>query len=260
VATIIDIEDRGRVRLLTLNRPDALNAFSDALYDAATDALLDAAAARGVAVVVFTGAGRAFSAGADLGEMARRNAGAVITSRHGFGGYVDQLMSFPKPIVCAVNGLAVGIGATMLALSDLVFVSTDAKVRCPFTRLGVAPEAASSVTFPWLMGRQNATWALMSSEWLSPEECLRMGLAWRVCAPGELLDEAMRHAQVLAAKPISSLIETKRTIVEPWLPQMAVARQRENAAFGRLLGQPANAEALRAFAERREPDFASVDD
>jgi enoyl-CoA hydratase/carnithine racemase len=209
---------------------------------------------------VFTGEAGAFTAGADLVELAQRNTGTLVNGRHGFPGFIDALIDFPKPVLCAVNGLAIGIGATMLGLSDLVFMSTDARVRCPFTRLGVAPEAASSASFPRLMGRQNAAWALLSSEWLSAEECHAMGLAFAVCAPEELMAETMRHAAILASKPINSLVETKRTIVEPLKAELAAARQRENEAFMHLLNKPANIEALTAFAERRDPDFTTVDD
>ncbi len=257
---MIRVDDTGRIRLLTLDRPEARNAFNEALYDVATDALIEAATDNGTAVVVFTGAGGAFSAGADLTEMAQRNAGGFVNGKHGFPGFIDALIDFPKPVLCAVNGLAIGIGATMLGLSDLVFMSTEARLRCPFTRLGVAPEAASSASFPRLLGRQNATWTLMSSEWLSAAECLAMGLAFKVCAPDALLDETMRHAAILAGKPINSLVETKRTIVEPLKAELAAARLRENQAFRRLLNQPANIEALSAFAERREPDFSAIDD
>lgn len=257
---MIHCNDDGRVRVLTLDRPEARNAFNEALYDDATDALINAAADPAIAVVIITGSGQAFSSGADLTEMTQRNSGTFTAGRHGFIGFVDQLIDFPKPLICAVNGLALGIGATMLALSDLVFISSDARIRCPFTRLGVAPEAASSVSFPRLLGRQNATWALMSSEWLSASECVQMGLAWRECSADELLAETMRHAKILASKPINSLVETKRTIVEPMRAELAAARERENDAFRVLLGGPANIEALIAFAERREPDFTNVDD
>jgi enoyl-CoA hydratase/carnithine racemase len=248
---MIRIDDADRVRLITFDRPDALNAFNEALYDATTDALIDAAGSDDVAVVVLTGAGRAFSAGTDLGELAARNAGTPVVGRHGFAGMVDQLTAFPKPLICAVNGLGLGIGATMLGYADLVIMSTEARLKCPFTSLGVAPEAASSVTFPRLIGRQNATWLLLSSEWISAMECLEMGIAWKVVAPDELLPETMRYARVLGAKPIASLIECKKVIVAPLQDEIAAARQRENAAFQRLLGQPANVEALKAFAEKR---------
>lgn len=257
---MIRIEGNGRVRVITLDRPQARNAFNEELYDLATDALIAAGEDNGVAVVVITGEGEAFSAGADLTELVQRNNGQFVDGRHGFPGFVDHLIDFPKPLICAVNGLAVGIGATMLALSDLVLMSSTARVRCPFTRLGVAPEAASSVTFPRLLGRQNATWALLSSEWLSAEECIEIGLVWRVCPPEQLLAETMRCAAILASKPINSLVESKRTIVEPMRAELDAARKRENDSFRVLLGGPANVEALTAFAQRREPDFSRIDD
>ncbi len=258
---MIRVEDQGRIRVISLDRPEARNAFNEALYDATTDALLDAASDNRIAVAIITGTGQSFSSGNDLNEMAARTTGAPFQNgRHGFTGFVDQLIEFPKPLLCAVNGLAVGIGATMLALSDLVFIAHDARVRCPFTRLGVAPEAASSVSFPRLLGRQNATWALLSSEWLSAQECVQMGLAWRVCSPDDLLAETLRHAAMLAAKPINSLVESKRVIVAPLKAELYEARERENDAFRVLLGGPANVEALTAFAERREPDYNLVDD
>jgi enoyl-CoA hydratase/carnithine racemase len=253
------VEDAERVRRLTLNRPEKLNAFDNALYAAAAGALQTAAEDPGVAVVVLTGAGRAFSAGQDVAEMATLATGGDDGGSHGFPGFVDQLVAFPKPLVVAVNGMGLGIGATLLAFADLVFMSTEARLRLPFTDLAVAPEAASSFTFPLLMGRQQATWALMGSEWLSAEECHRAGLAWRVCAPGDLLEEATRYARHLAAKPLASLIETKRAIVAGLLEPVAAARAREDAAFVRLLGQPANLEAFTALAEGRPPDFVAVD-
>jgi enoyl-CoA hydratase/carnithine racemase len=256
---MIRIDDHARVRVIRFDRPEARNAFNEALYDAVADALIDAGSDGGVAVVVLTGVGSAFCAGTDLFEMKQRGSGPFVAGRHGFAGLVDQLVAFPKPLVCAVNGLAVGVGATMLGLADLVLMSTDARVRCPFTILGVAPEAASSFTFPRLLGRQRATWLLMSSEWVGAADCLALGLAWKVCPPDQLMPETMRHAEVLAAKPISSLVETKRVIVAPWRQEIDAARLREGEAFGRLLGGPANVEALAAFAERRQPNFADID-
>ena len=256
---MIRTEDVQRVRLLTLDRPDQLNAFNEALYDATAEALIAAADDPGIAVVIITGSGRAFSAGTDVVEMAGRNTGDTVDGVHGFSGLIDQLVAFPKPLICAVNGLALGIGATMLGLADLVVMSREARIRCPFTALAVAPEAASSYTFPLLMGRQQATWALLSSEWLTAEECLTAGLAWKVCPPGSLLDEAMAAGKVLADKPLASLLECKRTIVAVHRAGIAAARERENLAFQRLMGRPANVEALTALAARRAPDFVAVD-
>jgi enoyl-CoA hydratase/carnithine racemase len=257
---VLDISDDSRVRVLTLNRTEALNSFNEALYDATTEALLAAADDHSVAVVVLTGAGRAFCAGTDLIEMARRSQGdpTFVAGRHGFAGMIDLLTVFPKPLIVAINGIGVGIGATILGYADLAFMSSAARLRCPFTSLGVAPEAASSFTFPQLIGRQNATWALMSSEWLSADDCVAMGLVWRQCEPGELMATTLDHARTLAALPISSLVETKRTIIESQRDPIVAARARENAAFAKLMAGPANAEALRAFAEKRPPDFTSL--
>lgn len=256
---MIRIEDVDRVRTITLDRPEALNAFNEALYDATAEALIDAAGDPTVAVVVLTGAGRAFSAGTDLIEMAQHNSGTKVRGTHGFPGMIDRIQAFPKPLLIAVNGLGLGVGATILGFADLAFMADTARLKCPFTSLAVAPEAASSVTFPQLIGRQNAMWTLLSSEWLSADECLELGLVFKVVPADELLDVTMRHARVLASKSISSLIECKRLVLEGMGNAIAEARDRENAAFGRLLGKPANIEALTAFAERREPDFATID-
>jgi enoyl-CoA hydratase/carnithine racemase len=259
-AVVLRIEDVERVRVVTLDRPEALNAFNEALYDATAEALVDAAVATDVAVVVITGAeGRAFSAGTDVVEMAARTSGEVENGRYGFPGMVDVLAAFPKPLICAVNGLALGIGATIIGFADLALMSTAARVRCPFTDLAVAPEAASSFTFPQLLGRQRATWMLMSSEWFSGADCVEMGLAWKLCEPDELMPEAMAAATVLARKSIASLVESKRTIVAAQRDAVDAARARENAAFQKLLGAPASLEAFAALGARREPDFVSVD-
>jgi enoyl-CoA hydratase/carnithine racemase len=255
------ISDDNRVRTLTLDRPDALNAFNEDLYDLTAQALLDASSDPSVAVVLLTGNGRAFSAGTDLLEMHQLATDPDFQrGKHGFLGLLDALVAFPKPLICAVNGLGLGIGATVLGYADLAFMSTTAKLKCPFTSLGVAPEAASSLLFPQLMGRQNAAWMLLSAEWVSAEQAREMGLVWKVCEPDDLLPEARRHAEILAARPISSLIAVKRTMLEPVRAEIAAARERENAAFAELMGGPANLEALTAFAEGREPDFTNLPD
>ena len=255
----LQVADSARVRTLTLDRPEALNAFNEALYDALADALLEAADDPSVAVVLLTGNGRGFSAGTDLLEMQRIATDPTFErGRHGFPGLLDALDAFPKPLVVAVNGIGLGIGCTILGFADLAFMSSEARLKCPFTSLGVAPEAASSYLLPLLVGRQNAAWLLQSSEWVSADEALAMGLVWRVCEPDALLDEARRHAEVLAAKPISSLVAVKRTMTEPRRAGIAAARERENAAFAELMGGPANLEALAAFAEGREADFTSL--
>ena len=148
-----------------------------ALYDATARGLRDAAADPDVSVVVITGAGRAFSAGTDLMEMqARVSDPDFVPGEFGFPGLVDALAEFPKPLIVAINGIGLGIGATIIGFADLVFMSSQARLKCPFTALGVAPEASSSFFMPALIGRQNATWMLMSSGGSTPRR--RSGWAW----------------------------------------------------------------------------------
>lgn len=256
---MIDISTHGRIRTLRLERPEAKNAMNEAMWDATTEALIEAAADDRVAVVVFTGSGDSFSAGQDvleMAELARGSASSLQRGTHGFPGLNDQLAKFPKPLLCAVNGIGLGFGVTILGYADLAFMSSTARLKCPFTSLGVAPELGSSYLFPQLMGRQNASWLLMSSEWIDAPQAKAMGLVFEVCPPDELMTTTMQHAEVLASKPISSLVETKRVIIDALREPIAEARRQENAAFAKLLGGPDNIEAMLAFAEKRPPNFA----
>ena len=250
----LQISDENRVRTLTLDRPEVLNAFNEDLYRTTAIALRAAAEDAGVAVVLLTGSGRAFSAGNDLNEMHRRITDPEFNAQGShFSTMIDALADFPKPLICAVNGVGVGIGATILGYADLVFMSSTARLKTPFTSLGVAPEAASSYLLPRLIGRQNAAWLLMSSEWVDADEAHRMGLAWKVCTPDELLPEARRYAEILASRPISSLIAVKQTIVAPTREGITAATAREIEHFAVLMGAAANADALAEFTGRSGP-------
>lgn len=247
----LQISDDNRVRTLVLDRPEALNAFNEELYLATATALRDADGDPDVAVVLLTGAGRAFSAGNDLKEMQARITDPQMSDQGShFTTMISALTDLTKPLVCAVNGVGVGIGATVLGYADLVFMSSTARLKCPFTSLGVAPEAASSYLLPRLIGRQNAAWMLLSSQWVDAAEALRMGIAWKVCEPDELLSEARRHAEILAAQSIPSLVAVKRTLTEPFREGIEAATARENAQFEMLLGGAANAAALADFTGR----------
>jgi enoyl-CoA hydratase/carnithine racemase len=234
-------QDRDRVRLLTFNRPDRANAFNEELYHAAADALRAAAADDDVAVVVFTGAGKAFCAGTDLLEMAAAVDSGVdgtATSRDGFPAFVDVLQEFPKPLLAAVNGAAVGLGFTMLAHCDIVFVSDRARLLAPFTNMGVAPEAASSYLLPRRMGRQRASVSLFTSDWISAEDAVATGLAVQQCPPEALVDETMALATRIASKSLPSLMATKRLLLDAEREGVARARTLENQAFAELLALP----------------------
>ena len=234
---VILTEDRDRVRLITFNRPDRANAFNETLYHAAGDALRAAAVDDDVAVLVLTGAGKAFSAGTDLHEMAETVDGTA-TSRGGFPAFVDVLQEFPKPLLAAVNGAAVGLGFTMLAHCDIVFVSDNARLLAPFTNMGVAPEAASSYLLPRRMGRQRASVSLFTSDWISAEEAVATGLAVQQCRPETLVDDTLELATRIASKSLPSLMATKRLVLDAEREGIARARELENQAFAELLALP----------------------
>jgi enoyl-CoA hydratase/carnithine racemase len=260
VSDVLKIHDDARVRVLTLNRPDALNAFNNDLYHAAGGALDDAAADDHVACVVLTGAGRAFSAGQDLGEMSRVDTSAPRDSdlAHGFPVFLDTLAQFPKPVIAAVNGLGVGIGMTMLLHCDVVFISESARLRAPFVPLGVVPEAAGSLLMPIVMGNQRAAVALYTGEWMTAAEAVEVGLALRAVQPDQLLGEALDLARRIAKMPVVSLVASKRLVLAARLAAIRAARAREDEEFARLVGAPANLEAITAFLEKREPDFTNL--
>jgi len=261
---VLRIDDTDRVRLVTFDRPEARNAFDTALYHAAADALDGAARSEDIAVVVLTGEGSAYSAGQDLGEMGRlsdpaqRAGRADVVSAHGFVRFISQIEAFPKPIVAAVNGVAVGLGTTMLPYCDIVLAADTARFRLPFASLGVVPEAGSTFTLPSVMGWQAAARVFYTAEWLSADEAVACGLAWRCVPLDALLDEAMMLARSIARMPIVSLVETKRLLLATRLDAARAARVREEEVFSRLTGAPANREAIAAFLEKREPDFTNL--
>lgn len=251
----INVRDQGAIRILEMDRPEALNAFSNQLMDELTDAFQSAAEDTGIKVVVLTGAGRAFSAGADLQEMGRP---ADQPPRHGFAGLLDTLIDFPKPFFVAVNGLGAGIGATICGLADFAYMAESARLRCPFSALGVTAEAASTYLFPRLMGRQRAAWFLLAAEWMSAAECLEAGLVMEVVADEALLPRVLEQAGKLAALPLASLQTTKKLIMDPLREQMRASARAENEGLAAMIGGAANREALSAFREKRAPDFTGI--
>ncbi len=261
-------EGAARVRLVTFDRPQARNAFDSDLYRGVADALDEAAASDDFAVVVLTGEGTAYSAGQDLVEMGRlgrpaddADAATVLEhdqAAHGFSRFIGAIEAFPKPIVAAVNGVAVGIGTTMLPYCDLVLASDLARFRLPFASLGVVPEAGSSYTLPMVMGWQASAHALFTAEWLDVEQAIACGLVWRRCGPDELVPEALAVAGAIAKMPITSLVETKRLLLATRLDAARAARAREEAVFRDVTGAPAHREAIAAFLEKREPDFTNL--
>ena len=228
----------GVVRQLTFARPEALNAFDTPLYLAVAEALDAARADDDVRVVVLTGEGRAFSAGQDLKEMTRMaTAGPDDEITSGFPVLIDALVAFDKPLVAAVNGLAIGIGFTMLPHCDLVLVSDEARFRTPFAELGVAPEAASSYLFPLVMGPQRGALALFTGDWMSATEIVAAGIALSSHPAAEVLPAALALASRIAAFPLDSLRAIKSTVAAARTDAIAAARAREDREFSRLLSK-----------------------
>jgi enoyl-CoA hydratase/carnithine racemase len=152
--------------------------------------------------------------------------------------------------VAAVNGVGAGLGFTFLGYCDFAFLAAGARLRCPFTQLGISPEASSSFLFPLRMGWQNAARALLAGEWFSAEDVVAAGLGTAVCKDDELLDTALAFAIELAKGSLESLQATKQLMLAPYQDAVAQARRRETASLASLRGQPANAAALDAFHAR----------
>ncbi len=242
----LEIADADGVRLVTWNRPDALNALNDELWDATRDALVGAQADPELRCVVITGTGRAFTAGQDLGEMmAPPDHGD--DQLHGYRGLIPVLEAFDKPLLAAVNGLGLGIGATLLPYCDIVWIAEGARLKVPFVTLGVTTEAAGSLLLPQRMGWQDAAHFIFTAEWLSAEEAVTCGLAWKVSAPESLLDDTMEVARKIGAMPVDSLQTTKRLMVAGRLDAVRAARQREDQEFVRMVGSEENQAALTQF-------------
>jgi len=249
---MIRSELTGAVRVLTLERPEVLNAFNTEQFEILAKTLTEAGEDSATKVVVLTGAGRAFSAGADLAE----NRPPREDLQYGFQGCINVLINFRKPLILAINGVGVGIGATICGLADLVFMAESARLRCPFSALGLTAEACSTYTFPRLMGPQVAANFLLGAGWLSASQCKASGLALEVFPNEGFLDRVMQEAENLASLPLISLLQTKALMMAPHIEAMKAANIAENEALLGLRGGPANVEAVNAFREKREPNFS----
>lgn len=247
------VDTNAAVMTITFNRVDKKNSITKAMYSAMADALAQAESDKAVRAVVFQGHETIFSAGNDISDFL--NAPSATQDSPVFR-FLRAISSFPKPVVAAVCGPAVGIGTTLLLHCDLVYAGDNAAFSMPFVNLGLCPEAASSYLAPQLMGYGRAAEALLLGEPFMAEAALEMGLISRIVPPTEAAALAQRQAQKLAAKPMSSLLETKRLMKKG---QAAIVAERiadEGAIFARMLAEPAAREAFTAFMQKRRPDFS----
>ena len=233
---------------LTFNRVGKKNSITSAMYAALADALRAAEQDADVRVVVFQGDPTVFSAGNDIGDFLQQ---PPATQDSPVFRFLHGIARFPKPLVAAVCGPAVGIGTTLLLHCDLVYAGDNAMFSLPFVNLGLCPEAASSLLLPRLMGYHRAAEALMLGEPFMAEAALEVGLVNRVVPPTECNAIAQAQARKLAAKPIASLVETKRLMKLGQEAPIAERMAEEGASFGRMLREPAAREAFAAFMGKR---------
>jgi enoyl-CoA hydratase/carnithine racemase len=229
---MLAVEDHGSVRVLRLNRPHRLNAFNHELYAALGDALRGAQEDGAVAVVVITGTGRAFSAGADLQDLRDPELAPLFSPA--FEAMLDSFAATTKPIIAAVNGLAVGIGTTLLLHCDLVLADAGARFRTPFPQLWTTPEAGSSVLLPMRVGPHFAKWMLLTGEWVDAPTAARFGLVAEICPEGTVRERALALGAHLAALPPAALAAAKTLVDDGLNDLVSAARRRERAAAADL--------------------------
>ena len=249
------IHTEAGVSTLTINRLSKKNSITSAMYQSMADALEAAKNDASIRVVVIQGHETIFSAGNDIADFLNK---PPSTQDSPVFKFLHGMASFPKPVIAAVCGPAVGIGTTMLLHCDLVYAGDNAAFSTPFVNLGLCPEAASSLLIPQMMGYHRAAEALLLGEPFMAEAALEVGLVNRVLPPMEASNYAQSVARKLAAKPISALIETKRLMKKPYAALVPQVMAEESVSFGRMLREPAAREAFTAFMEKRKPDFSQL--
>lgn len=238
---------------IIMNRPDKKNALTHAMYAAMADALEQAERDAAIRVALITGAGDAFTAGNDLGDfMSAPPQGADAPVFR----FLRAIASASKPVIAAVNGLAVGVGTTMLLHCDLVYAARSATFTAPFVNLALVPEAASSLLLPQRIGHAKAAELFLLGAKLDAAGAEAAGLVAAVFDDAALLAEATSRAKALAAKAPNAVRLTKALMKRQ--PEPVAERMAEEARhFGAQLTSPEVREAITAFMQKRAPDFSS---
>lgn len=252
----VKVSVQAGVMRVRLARPEKKNALTNAMYGALADALHRAESDRAVRVVLLEAEGDAFTSGNDLGDFAAVAAGTMTRADMRSTSFLQALAHGKKPYVAAVQGLAVGIGVTMLMHFDLVYVADDAELSMPFVNLAVVPEAASSWLIPARIGHARAFEMFALGEPIDGRTAAALGLVNAALPADEVLAKALEAARQLAAKPAGALQATKQLMRNS--EAIAAVMAREDEIFGARLRSAEAAEALKAFAERRAPDFSKL--
>ncbi len=250
---LVKISEANGVMEIVWNRPDKKNALSNAMYRAATAALARAVEDKSIRVVLLASEGDSFTSGNDLADFAAASMGGEAPAAHGF---IEAIIQFPKPIVAAVPGLAVGVGTTMLLHCDLVYVASDAKLTTPFVNLALVPEAASSILLPARIGHARAFAMFALGDGLTGEQAAQLGVA-NVSLPKDMVLKAAREAAAkLAQRPIGAVMAAKKLMRDG---EKILAQSRtESAIFGERLRSAEAMEAFTAFQQKRAPDFSKL--
>jgi len=237
------------VATIRFNRPEKKNAITLEMYTAFTQALTQANADSEVRAVLITGAGDAFTSGNDIANFRDRS------GREDGGGaepFMLAIVNSEKPLIAAVNGVAIGVGATMLLHCDLVYASHKATIKMPFVSLGICSEFASSLTLPAVMGLQRATEMLLLAEPVSAQKAFEYGLVNAVCEPEQLYEVALSAAQRIAQQPQESVRATRAFLRDAQRLQHAQRLVEERRMITTLLNSPAARNAFDVFFSRRD--------
>jgi enoyl-CoA hydratase/carnithine racemase len=258
-------EQRDRVGIITLNRPEKLNAFNFEMQAEWRDQVEKWNNDPGVGAIVFTGAGRAFCAGADFGgwsrEIEQRESGETTDRqrRERPEETWTEMAMRSKPIVCAINGPAIGVGLTMALPCDVRIASERARLSMRFVRVGLIPELGSTNLLTHIVGVGHALELMLTGRIIDADEAARIGLVNHLVPHDALLDRAVEIASEMAFNPTENLAAIKKLTWENLSEgDIRQVMQRENAEFGAAQNRPAWKEAVSAFREKREPDFHRV--
>lgn len=246
-------EKRDRVALITLNRPEALNALNNDTMLEVTEAVQEFDADAEVGAIVITGSEKAFAAGADIKEMSSKSATEMYTADW-FAGW-DVLTRARTPIIAAVNGYALGGGCELAMMCDFIIAGDKAKFGQPEVNLGVTPGMGGSQRLTRAIGKAKAMEMCLTGRMMAAEEAERSGLVARVVPAGELLDSALETAKLIASKSFVATSQIKEQVNAVDELSLSQGIQFERRTFHALFSSHDQKEGMAAFVEKRDPEF-----
>ena len=248
------VETRGRVGLLTLNRPKALNALNDQLMDELGTALLAFDGDDGIGAMVITGNEKAFAAGADIGAMKEWSYMDVFKSEYISRNW-ETLRRIRKPVIAAVGGYALGGGCELAMMCDIIIAADSAKFGQPEIKLGIIPGAGGTQRLPRAVGKAKAMDLVLSARMMDAAEAERAGLVSRVVAADKLLEEALAAATAIAAQSLPAVMMAKEAINRAYESPLNEGMLFERRLFHSLFATSDQKEGMAAFVEKRPAQF-----